>query len=267
MKRVLLLDGDIVAYVIACRFEQDIDWGDGVVSRADEDEVFEYADRYLTSLQESLDGDDSVICLSDVNRHYFRHDIYPGYKAHRTQGEPPKRLDDVKAFLRAKDNCVWYPRLEADDVLGILHTDYREHARRKIETVLVTKDKDLMQIPGLFFRLDMEREIRRITEEEANLFLWTQMLTGDPTDGIPGCKGVGPIRAKKVIDLALDEWDNADSVDADPWDFVWPAIRSAYLKKGHTEEYALTMARLVRILRYGEYRKDTHEVSLWTPPL
>lgn len=28
---------------------------------------------------------------------------------------------------------------------------------------------------------------------------WTQMLTGDTTDNIPGCKGIGPKKAEKIL--------------------------------------------------------------------
>ena len=41
---------------------------------------------------------------------------------------------------------------------------------------------------------------------------------------------------------------------------------AAYAKAGFGEDYALTMARLARILRDGEYDFNTKKVNLWEPP-
>ena len=43
-------------------------------------------------------------------------------------------------------------------------------------------------------------------------------------------------------------------------------VLAAYEKAGLGPDYALTMARLARILREGEYDFDKEEVKLWIPP-
>ena len=38
-----------------------------------------------------------------------------------------------------------------------------------------------------------------VTQDEGDLFFWTQLLTGDKTDNIPGLKGIGEVKASRIL--------------------------------------------------------------------
>jgi DNA polymerase-1 len=79
-----------------------------------------------------------------------------------------------------------------------------------------------------------------------------QTLTGDTTDGYPGCKGIGPVNADKVLEgLGTPEE-------------MWEAVVEAYRKKGFGREFALQQARCAFILRHGYWAPGTG-VKLWEP--
>ena len=145
------------------------------------------------------------------------------------------------------------PTLEADDLLGILSSRLRTD---ETETVVVSIDKDLRSIPGLFFNIGRPDDgIQEITQEEADRWFMMQALMGDMTDNYPGCPKFGPATAAKALDAV------APTPEA-----MWPVVVAAYAKAGFGEDYALTMARLARILRDGEYDFNTKKVNLWEPP-
>lgn len=205
------------------------------------------------------------MALSDPSKRYFRHEIYPQYKAHRTSGQRPLVLGETHTYLRetADFNTYVRPLLEADDILGILATNSTIVTGEKI---VVTSDKDLKQIPGLHFNpRHPEMGIVEQTLEGGDWFFYRQAITGDATDGFPGCPGIGPVKAAKIIATAdaeaLDElYTSSQALHR------WRAICIAYEVKGFNEAYALTQARVARILRSGDYDYVNKRAILWTPP-
>lgn len=248
--RTALIDGDIVAYALSSDAETKIDWdGDGNITRiADPDHAIEMIKRRIDKYVKKVDADDVVLCLSDPKRIYFRHEVFPAYKQGRTHGALPVVLLDVKDRLingEAGVTTVWYQKLEADDVMGI-------YATRGNETVIITEDKDLEQIPGPHWRPSRDKDVRDISVEQASINFYVQALSGDTTDGVPGCRRVGPVRAKKVIaPYTTDAWR-------------WMSLKQEYVRRGHTEEYALQQARVIRILTDKEFVQQ--QIMLWEPP-
>lgn len=261
-KRTLLIDGDILAYTAAVISEEVIAWGD------DEDTVIADFGKAQREVEKMIDrwklatcSDDHVICLSSPDHHYFRHDIYPTYKAHRTSGRKPKLRHDVEKFLRDLGG-VSYPNLEADDVMGIMATAPGQDTHY----VIATNDKDLDQIPGL--HLNMRKgEVSYVAALDAEKFFYQQALTGDPVDGFPGCPRVGPVRAKELIAEHVTETCMGGESCAVVLDGVslWAAIVNLYAHRGLDEQHALTQARVARILQFQDYDQETKEVRLWTP--
>ena len=141
----------------------------------------------------------------------FRNDKYPDYKATRQKmpGELVPQIERIRALVDA----FHFPRLEmegfeADDVIG---TIARQMAEKGIYVKIVTGDKDLLQLvtdrvivnlaggtlseSENYFPEDVVRKLGVWPKQVVDL----KALTGDPSDNIPGVKGIGPKTAVKLL--------------------------------------------------------------------
>jgi DNA polymerase-1 len=245
MKLTILVDGDLIAVTIASAMERDIDWGEGLHTlHADVDEAKHRIDEAIASYKKTTDADEVVVCLSDPARRYVRHDICPNYKSGRS-GRAPLCLPQLKDHMAAKYRSFIRPGLEADDVLGILQTS---KSIIKGRTMIVSNDKDMKTIPGELYNPG-KNERCVVSLEEADRFHLYQTLVGDSVDGYPGCPGVGPVKAEKLL-------------EKEP---TWAAVLKAFTKAGVPEDGALVQARLARILRNTDYDFKRKEPILWSP--
>lgn len=251
MSRTLLIDGDILVYDCVCASLVEAVLDGMHFGVCDEREAFQRADLQLQRWQEDLEGDRIEIALSDPKSNW-RKDVYPDYKSNR-KASKPLGFWAVRDYLSRTYGARQVPSLEADDVLGIWQTQANKKASAP-ETVIVSADKDMMTIPGLLYRpQNPEAGVIKIHPLEARYNHFLQTLTGDSTDGYPGCKGIGPVGARKIL-------------GDDPVTARWHLVEDAYLKAGSTKEFALGQARIARILQYGEYIPKTQRVRLWLPP-
>lgn len=253
-KRIALIDGDLIVYRAAWAAEQGIEWEDGVHTlHVDPAALEQISETVLGQIEQAIKPDKMIVCLSEPAR-VFRHDLFDGYKANRKGQRKPIAWKAARAHLEATTNAVWRPRLEADDIMGILATGQTKLAPASADRIICSVDKDMKQIPGLHYDWTKDEGVRVVSEQDADAFFYTQTIAGDPTDGIPGIPGVGMVKAAKLL--------------AEPFEgTAWEHIVSIYEKRGFTEEYALTMARLVRILRASDYDFTKKEVRLWTPEI
>ncbi len=246
MNLTILVDGDLVAFRIAAAMERPIDWGDGLHTlHANVDDAKHRIDETIESYKRATDADWVVVALSDPSKKYFRHSLFPNYKASRAGNRSPLCLPELKGHLAATYKTFIRPGLEADDVLGILQT-----SSKIIEgsTIIASQDKDMQTLPGLLYNPGDDTK-RYISVEEADRFHLYQTLVGDTVDGFPGCPGVGPVKAQALLDKAP----------------TWAAVVKAFTKAGKTEEEALLQARLARILRNTDYDFKKKEPILWSP--
>lgn len=244
----LLIDGDVVVYQATAAVEQEIDWGDDLwtlhSNMADAKFIIE---AQVSNWKHRLDATNVIFAFSDS--HNFRKDIYPPYKSNRVSKRKPLAYKAVKQWVNETWATYQRPGLEGDDILGILSTSEKLVKGQKI---IISIDKDMKTIPGFFFNPDKDTQPVFISEDEADYWHLYQTLTGDTTDGYPGCPGMGPVKAEKLL----------AEVDRDGW---WSAIVGQYEKKGLTEDDALTQARCARILRASDYDFKKKEVKLWSP--
>jgi DNA polymerase-1 len=232
-------------YQIAATSERKYDWGDGIESlAADEREVGKRADEAIDKLTDAAGASESIVCFSCSSRRYWRHDLWPLYKAHRSHGRKPVLLDALREYLLANYPNYQRPGLEADDILGILSTGTKIPG----EKVIVTTDKDMKQIPGKLYNPNKPEDgVVEISPEAADRFHLYQTIVGDSTDGYPGCPGLGPKKAEKFLDRG------------------WPGVVEAFASRLLTEEDALLQARVARICRVDDYDFRGKKVRLWTP--
>ena len=245
----LIIDGDIIAYRSAAAAEKATDWGDGIHTiHAIESDVRNIIDQSIGSLLVGSGAKSFYLCLTSKTN--FRYTVDRTYKHNRKEIRRPMLLEYAKEYLNNIGPCLMYPKLEGDDVMGILAT-----TPSKYDRIIWSGDKDLKTIPGLHYDKDLRR-VYTISEEEANRKWFMQVLTGDTSDGYPGCPGSGPKDAEKVLsDISL-----LDTLS------MWKAIVKRFEKAKLSENEALVQARLSRILRYGEYDIKAAEITLWNPP-
>jgi DNA polymerase-1 len=247
----LLIDADIVTYANARKGQRTYDFetdGDPAVCLDDIEVVQASAEREITNLMAKFETEDVILCYTDTDGN-FRKQVLPTYKA----GRPPKPLHyyPLRDWLSAKYRTYLKPKLEGDDIMGILATHPTLVPGEKI---IVSIDKDMRQIPGRLYNPGKDVMVK-ITPEEGQHFHYTQMLTGDPVDVYKGCPGVGPKRAA--------EWLKAsDITQATPWQ----CVVAAYAEKGLTEADALVQARVSKILQHSDYNFRKKEPILWNPP-
>lgn len=242
---VVLVDGDILLYGVcsACeysaRFDDDLD-----VVFCNTAEAQGMIDATLSSYKEKFQTEKLIIAFSGSGN--FRKTIYPEYKAHRKKVRKPCGYKQLKEDMGSKHHTWMEPNIEADDVLGILQGCCAQLGKK---SVIVSSDKDFNTIEGWRYNPDKD-ELVHTDAKSADMNWLMQTLTGDKTDGYPGLEGVGPVGAQKIVTQG-----------------IWEEVVSAYRDKGHNEEFAVTMARCARILRFNEYDFDKKEVRLWLPPV
>ena len=145
--------------------------------------------------------------IFDSSRVSFRNDIYPEYKANRS--DPPEELvpqfDLIRDATRAFNvPCIELPGFEADDLIA---TFARMAAKEGHEVVIVSSDKDLMQLVGdRVSMLDPVKNLQIGREEVIERFgvgpenvIDVQALAGDSTDNVPGVPGIGVKTAAELI--------------------------------------------------------------------
>ena len=207
----------------------------------------------IETIKETLKADEMIFALSNYDNP-FRKLVLPSYKSNRKATRKPVVWGELRAYL--KDTYVWKekPRLEGDDILGILATK-QAVADKNREKIIVTIDKDLLTIPGLHYNMrKTELGVMEITQAQADKMHMIQTLTGDPTDGYKGCPKVGKVGAEKILG------------DCEPtYEAMWPQVVKAYAAAGLSEEVALQQARVARILRAEDWDFKNERVKLWEP--
>ena len=181
------------------------------------------------------------------DRKNFRKELNPEYKANRANTRKPMGLAVAQDFFKTKYLAVIWPTLEADDVLGIMATQSFDE-----DTIIVSDDKDLQTIAGYHYN---KGEVIEVSEKQALKNFYTQVLTGDTADNYKGCRGVGPVKAERILAGCKTSLD------------MWQAVLGAYAKAEQPSEDALMNARMAYLLRAGDVNVSFGNVKLWTPPL
>lgn len=236
MKKRILIDADGLLYKASVVGTLEIEWEENEKTTIFKlDEAWETFKKYLYRIEAQTDSSDFLFCLSDNSKNYYRKEILPEYKSARVA--KPAIYPFVKQRLLNTYTSKCIPRLEADDLLGIMADK---------GTIQASFDKDIKQVKGKFY--DMTHDtIQDITKDEADYWFYYQTLAGDASDGYRGLPKVGDVKARKIL---------ADECS-------WEAVVKAYEAKGLTKEDALIQARVARILRPDEYCFETGEIKLW----
>ena len=197
-----------------------------------------------------------IIVIFDAGRVTFRNDIYPEYKANRS--EPPEELVPQFALVRQAAEAIGLPVLEmpgfeADDLIA---SYARQAEQAGMSCLIVSSDKDLMQlVRGNITMLDPMKN-RPIGREEViekfgvtpDKVVDVQALAGDSTDNVPGVPGIGIKTAAELI----NQFGDLDSLLA----------AAETIKQPKRRENLIQFAEQARISRQLVYLKDDVDVPL-----
>ena len=175
----IYIDGDILVYQSM--------WGANSTK-----DIKKKLDQTIASIMSELEGSTGKIAIKGSDN--FRKEIYPEYKGHRKK-ELTEQEKEFFAYsydyLQNGWGAIPANGMEADDLLAIWNTEK--------PGIIVSIDKDLLQVPGLHFNT-RNKEYTNVTEDEGSLLLHTQVLMGDSVDNITGLKGIGKVKAAKVME-------------------------------------------------------------------
>jgi DNA polymerase-1 len=171
---------------------------------------------------------DYVGIVFDTSKPTFRDKLFETYKAHRAP--MPDELSQQLPFVRRLCEAMRLPMLEydgfeADDILGVLA---RQADAKNLDVLLITNDKDMMQLVGENVRVlrtgpggakgDVivdEARVREILGVPPEQVVDVMALMGDTIDNIPGAKGIGEKGATELIQKygsVENALDHADEV-------------------------------------------------------
>ncbi len=202
MDRLLLVDGHSNLYRAHYAIRAPLTAPDGTPTGA----VYGFL-RMLHRLLAELEPSHVGVAF-DVSRVTFRTRLDERYKAHR-KPMPPELEVQIPLVHEALE-AMGIPRLElpdyeADDVMGTLA---RRAAEVPLEVVIATSDKDMLQlVRDPWIRVWHTRHERLLDEAGAEELFGVPprqvpevlALMGDPSDNVPGCKGIGEKGAKELI--------------------------------------------------------------------
>ena len=156
---------------------------------------------------------DYVIASFDLAGPTFRHKEYKEYKAHREKApdELYAQIPIVKEVVRAFNIPIYEKEgFEADDVIGTVAFQ-AENSNEDIETIIVTGDMDALQLVNgktkvYTMRRGLSDAVLYGEKEVFDRYGFSpdqlrdfKGLRGDPSDNIPGVKGVGEKTATALL--------------------------------------------------------------------
>ena len=164
-----------------------------------------------------------ILVARDTKEGSFRKEIYPEYKANRS--EPPDELIPQFGIVDELIKVLGLPEIkaanyEADDIIGSVALQWKNDFD---EILIASGDKDLMQfVDGPIKMLDtMKEKIYEREDVKDKMGVYPEeivdylSLIGDTSDNIPGVPGIGPKGAQNLIEeyKTLDKiLENIDSI-------------------------------------------------------
>jgi DNA polymerase-1 len=177
----------------------------------------------LFKLIKDLEPKYLVACF-DLPEPTFRKQIFERYKAHRKKA--PQELYDqmpmVKEVLKIFNVPIFEkPGYEGDDLIGTLANSLTKGKENKVSNVIVSGDLDNLQLinenTAVYFLAKGVKNTVLLNEEDVkkkyeglipSQLIDYKALRGDPSDNIPGVKGIGEKTAIKLI----KEFDNIENL-------------------------------------------------------
>lgn len=235
--RIGLLDLDICVYQVACASKRDNNF----------ENVKRSVDLYIQEWLRVAGCTHYVgfITNSPTNFRIQTAVTWP-YKGHRPS-EKPRWHVEVRAYILDHWKAIEMQGMEADDGMAIAQKFFQSEG---LESVIITEDKDLLQVPGLHYNPNKSKEVFEISEAEGHFLLWKQVITGDKTDNIPGVSqaihdsGTGRYN-QHIKDTVHDGMQRRKLLKTYPRAELYGEVAASnYLKEFEPEEYAAKVLEL-----------------------
>lgn len=176
----------------------------------------------------------------------WRHKLAPDYKSNRKAKkgvEVPKPIQDIRKQIPIIEQFIKkfgfrqfsVPRLEADDLIGVLASTWKEHFRK---VIVYSTDRDFYQLVKdnvvVVRDFDKTQKCKEITAKEIRKeygvapkdWLRYRALVGDPGDKID--KPIKRVGEKKALAMLAEGVDASKSQPHEKYAKHWPKIRLAY---------------------------------------
>lgn len=251
-----LIDADILRYEVG--FAAEYGWQSTDEEGEKELPPFDYVasmlDQRIANICAEVYATEEPI-LFITGKGNFRDEIatVKGYKANRKNSKKPWHFNNITAYLKGNYELIEAVGMEADDLICIEQTE--RYAQR--DTVICTRDKDLRQCPGLHYGWELGNQPSfgpemvdyigyiKINDSRKKIsgvglkFFYSQMITGDQTDNIPGLPRGGASLAYELLNDCEDE------------EQMHKAVSEAYEKKygDDWQERMLEQGRLLWMVR------------------
>ena len=167
--------------------------------------VFGYTNMFLR-LTQSIKCDYCLV-LFDAKRRNYRNEIFPDYKG--TRAEIPEELIPQFPIIREATNALNlnYLEMEGYEADDLIATYARQATEKGMEVVVVSADKDLMQLirDGVEYYDPMKDKFYGAEDVKEKFGVYpervvdVQALAGDSIDNVPGVPGIGLKTAAQLI--------------------------------------------------------------------
>ena len=191
----------------------------------------------------------------------------------------PHHFNNLTAYIKVKYDPIISDGMEADDLMAIEQTRVEGllggnpfYSGPSVRTIICSRDKDLRTVAGWNYGWELANQPSfgpeyitdegyiRLSDDRRKIigtglaFFYSQCLTGDKVDSIPGIEGLGPVKAFNIL-------DGYTSMD-DAYKRVLGAYMAAYGDRA--EEELLEQGRLLWMTR--ELDKEGKPI-LWELPV
>ena len=206
-KTLLIVDGNALFYRAYHAFPKELSSPSGEVVGA----VYGFARIFLSTIKTLKPT--HVAVAFDMSGGTFRHEQYAGYKATRDKmpedlAAQSPRIWEIAQKLEAPIYAA--QNFEADDCIGTIAKQVVEQYK-DVKVIILSGDQDLIQLvndrvymyaPGLAQKQPTLYTPEKVMEKYQ--FSPSQMvdykaLRGDPSDNIPGVKGIGEVSATQLL--------------------------------------------------------------------
>ena len=231
--------------------------------------LYAFMNIYLKQIQ---DLNPTYVCACfDLKSPTFRHLKFSGYKA--TRKPMPSDLVLQMPLLKEIMDAMGIPRIEmegyeADDLIGSL-SNYANH--NGWDTFILSGDKDDFQLvdENTILLMPLSRNGQTTTERfdveavetkysiKPSQFIDLKAIMGDPSDNIPGVKGIGE---KGATDLII-KYQSLDNI-YEHIDEIKPKIAEKLIESKETAYLSQWLATIKRDILVQDYLDESNKVEI-----